>query len=148
MRTGADRRPRRAGRSGTALRLVGAAALGVSAYVHLRIALERPPLYADGQVTLSGLFLLQGLAALAVVVWVLLRGDRLAWLGFGVVALASFVALVLSVYVQIPAVGPFPTLYEPLWYPDKYVAAASAAAGVAVAVVALLLLRGPRGRSR
>lgn len=147
MSTAAGTGTQRAGRSGTVLRLLGAAALGVSAYVHLRIALERPPLYADGQVTLSGMFILQGLAALAVVAWVLVRGDRLAWLAFGVVALASLVALVLSVYVQIPAVGPFPTLYEPLWYPDKYLAAASAAAAVAVAVIAVLLLRRPRGRT-
>lgn len=145
MSTRADDRTHRAGRSGTALRLLGAAALGVSAYVHLRIALERPPLYAAGQVTVSGLFLLQGLAALAVVVWVLVRGDRLAWLGFGAVALVSLVALVLGSYVQLPAVGPIPAVYDPDWYPDKYLAAASAAVAVAVAVVALLRIRGHRG---
>lgn len=122
------------------LALLGALTLGYSAYLHVRIAVERPPLFADGQVTLSGLFIAQATAAMVVVLWVLLRRSTLAWLAFGAVAAGSLGALVLSVYVQIPSVGPFPVIYEPFWYQDKYLAAASAAAAGLVALVALVAL--------
>ncbi len=128
---------RRAGRTGLGLRLLGALALGYSAYLHFRIAAGRPPLFADGQVTLSGLFVAQAVAATVVSLWVLVRGTRLAWSAFGAVALASLAALVASVYVQIPSIGPFPLIYEPIWYTDKYLAAGAAAVAVLVALVAL-----------
>ena len=128
-------------RSGRVLRVIGAIALGYSGYLHLRIALERPPLFADGQVTLSGIFIAQAVAAAVVVIWVLVRGDLLSWLAFGAVALGSLAALVLSVYVRVPAIGPFPELYEPIWYADKYLAAAAAAVASVVALVAVLSLR-------
>lgn len=136
-----DRASQRTTRARTALRVMGAVALGYSGYLHLRIALERPPLFADGQVSLSGLFLAQAVAAAVVVVWVLVRGDLVSWLAFGAVAVGSLAALVLSVYVRIPAVGPFPELFEPLWYADKYLAAAAAAVASVVALVAVLSLR-------
>jgi hypothetical protein len=135
-----DHPTRRTARTGMALRVIGALALGYSGYLHLRIALERPPLFADGQVTLSGLFIAQAVAAAVVVLWVLLRGDLLAWLAFGAVALGSLVALVTSVYVQIPSVGPFPPIYEPIWYLDKNLAAVSAALASLVALVAVISL--------
>ena len=131
------------------LRVLGALALGCSAWVHARIAAGRPPLVADGEVTLSGLFVAQAVAATLVVVWVLAAGSRLAWLAFGLVALGSFAALLLSVYVRIPSIGPFPVIYEPVWYADKYLAAASAAVAVVVAAVALALATArPRTRGR
>ncbi|MGV8965843.1 MAG: hypothetical protein ACOH2F_06150 [Cellulomonas sp.] len=122
-------------------RLLGAVTLGYSAYLHARIAVERPPLFADGQVTLSGLFIAQATAATLVVFWVLVRPSVLAWLAFGAVAAGSLGALVLSVYVQVPSFGPFPVIYEPYWYQDKYLAAASAAAAVLVALVSVIRLR-------
>jgi hypothetical protein len=128
---------RRAGRTGLGLRILGALALGYSAYLHFRIAAERPPLFADGQVTLSGLFVAQAVAASVVSLWVLLRGRRLAWLAFTLVALGSLAALVASVYIQIPSIGPFPVIYEPLWYTDKYLAAGAAAVASLVGLVAI-----------
>ncbi|RYV49550.1 hypothetical protein [Pengzhenrongella frigida] len=121
--------------------MLGALTLGDSAYLHSRIAVERPPLFADGQVTLSGLFVAQASAAALVVIWVVVRPSVVAWLAFGAVAAGSLGALVLSVYVQVPSIGPFPVIYEPLWYQDKYLATASAAAAVLVALVALVWLR-------
>lgn len=123
------------------LRVVGAVALGYSGYLHLRIALDRPPLVADGQVSLSGLFVAQAVAVAVVVVWVLVRGTVLSWLVFAAVAMGSAAALVLSVYVRIPAIGPFPELYEPLWYLDKYLAGIAAMIASVVALLAVLRLR-------
>lgn len=123
------------------LGLLGAVTLGYSAYLHARIALDRPPLFADGQVTLSGLFIAQATAAMLVAIGVLVRRSALAWLAFGAVAAGSLGALVLSVYVKVPSFGPFPVIYEPFWYQDKNLAAASAAAAVLVALVALVRMR-------
>ncbi len=127
--------PRR--RTGIVLRVLGVVALGVSAFVHIDIASSRP-LVADGQITLMGLFMAQGVVAAIVALWVLVRGDTLAWLAVGAFGLASLAALVLSVYVEIPSIGPFPTIYEPVWYTDKYVAAAAAGAAAIIALVALV----------
>jgi hypothetical protein len=122
------------------LRWLAAVALAVSAYLHWDLA--RSPYYADGQITLSGLFLAQAVVAALVAVWVALRGETLALLAALAVAAGSLVALVLSVYVRVPSIGPFPVLYEPLWYGEK-VAAAVAAAVASVAALAALALRRP-----
>src|SRR5215218_11210054 len=89
---------RRTDRTGLILRVVGALALGFSAYLHARIASDAPPLFEDGGVTLSGLFVAQAVAATVVSLWVLVQGSRLAWLAFGAVALASLSALLLSTW--------------------------------------------------
>jgi hypothetical protein len=122
------------------LRVLGAITLGFSAYLHYDIA-RGTQLYADGQITLTGLFMAQAVVGALVVLWVLARGDLLAWLAFGAVAAASLAALLLSSVVQIPAIGPFPIIYDPTWYTEKYLAAASAGAACLVALVALLGLR-------
>ena len=56
-----------------------------------------------------------------------------AFTAAAVVAAASFLALVVSTYVQLPAFGPFPVLYEPVWYADKVVAAVAAAVALLAA---------------
>jgi hypothetical protein len=56
--------------------------------------------------------------------WLLLRRrDRLPLVAALAVGLASTAAVVLSVYVRVPALGPLPELYEPVWYRDKAVSA-------------------------
>ena len=114
--------------TGPVLRLLTAAALAVSAYVHLD--LSSSPYAAGGQVTLGALFLGQAVVAAAVALWVAARPSRASYGAAAVVAAASWLALVLSTYVRLPSVGPFPVLYEPVWYADKVVAAV--AAGIAV----------------
>jgi hypothetical protein len=118
-----------------AVRLVTAAALAVSAYVH--VDLSSSPYFAGGQLTLGALFLGQAVVAAVVALWVAVRPSRAAYAAAAVVAAASFLALVLSTYVQLPAVGPFPVLYEPFWYADKVVAAVAAAVALLAAAVGL-----------
>src|SRR5688572_7670190 len=137
MSTPSTSTTRRTDRTGLALRVIGALALGYSAYLHFRIATDRPPLFADGQVTLSGLFIAQAVAATIVSLWVLMQGARIAWLAFGAVAVGSLVALLMSVYVEIPSIGPFPAIYEPIWYTDKVLAAVAAGVATLTALVAL-----------
>jgi len=123
--------------AGLALRLLTAAALAVSAYVHLD--LSSSPYWAAGELTLGALFLGQAGVAAAVAVWVLARPSRGSYAAAAVVAAASLGALVLSTCVRLPQVGPFPVLYEPFWYADKVVAAT--AAGVALVAAAAGLAR-------
>ena len=123
--------------TGVAVRLLTAAALAVSAYVHHD--LSSSPWYAGGQLTLGALFLGQAVVAAVVALWVAVRPSRAAYAAAAVVAAASFAALVLSTYVRLPSVGPFPVLYEPVWYADKVVAAITA--GVALLGAAAGLAR-------
>jgi hypothetical protein len=134
----------RTDRTGLALRVLGALALGYSAYLHARIASDSTPLAADGEIRLSGLFVAQAVAAVIVSLWVLVQGSRLAWLAFAVVAIGSFAAVVLTTYVTLPGIGPLPEIHDPVWYQDKVLAAVSAGVASLVAIVALVTARRAR----
>jgi hypothetical protein len=121
--------------TGLVVRLLTAAALAVSAYVH--VDLSSSPWYAGGQLTLGALFLGQAVVAAAVALWVGLRPSRAAYAAAAVVAAVSLLALVLSTYVRLPQVGPFPVLYEPVWYADKVVAAVAAGVALPAALAGL-----------
>lgn len=125
-----------------ALRGATAASLGVSAYLH--VVLAQGPLLRASQVTVAGLFLAQAAAATTGALAVLLRPAPVAWVLAALVGLGSLAALVLSVYVQIPAFGPIPSLYEPAWYSDKVLAAASAAVAAGCALAGLVRARARR----
>ena len=123
------------------VRLVVAVGLAVSAFVHLDLAATY-----DGigeQVTVGDLFRAQGvLAALAAVAVVALRRPTVLVLAL-LVAVASTAAVVMSVFVRIPALGPLPELYEPVWYASKVVSAVATAVS-AVAAAGLLAYRRSR----
>ncbi len=121
--------------AGTAVRLLTAVALAVSAYVHLD--LSSAPYGAGGQLTLAALFLAQAVVAALVALWVAVRPGRVAYAVAAGVAAASFLALVLSTYVRLPSVGPFPVLYEPVWYADKALAAVAAGTALVAALAGL-----------
>ena len=117
-----------------------AASLGASAYLH--VVLAQGPLLSDGRLTVAGLFLAQAAAATTGALAVLLRPARAVWVLALLVGLGSLAALVLSVYVQVPALGPLPSLYEPMWYGDKLLAATSAGVAAAGASAGLVRARG------
>jgi peptidoglycan/LPS O-acetylase OafA/YrhL len=127
-------------------RLVAVSALVVVAGVHLRLA----PGYAliGEQVTLGDLFRAQAFVCGLVAIALLLHPRRPVWLAAAVVALASLVAVVLTTYVAVPAFGPFPRVFEPVWYGEKVLAAVSAGAGLAAALLGLLLSGASQGRRR
>ncbi len=119
------------------LRAVAAAGLLVSAYIHLRLA----PGYSliGEQITEGTLFRAQAVAAVLAAVVLLIRRGRLPWVPGALVAAGSLVALVGSVYVQVPAIGPFPLIYEPVWYPEKVVAVLAAAIALLAGVAGVSL---------
>lgn len=119
-----------------------AAALVVTGAVHLDLAGSYDS--QGEQVTVGALFRLQGVLALALAGWLLVRRRaRAPELASLLLAAASTAAVVLSVYVPLPAVGPFPELYEPVWYDRKALSAVASALAVLLAL-GLLVHRGRR----
>ena len=116
-----------------AVRLLAAAALVVSAYVHGRLALDvgmGGPLLARGHLFAAHAVLTALIAA------ALLVRDNRAWLMAVVLSAFGLAAILASVYRPLPAVGPFPGIDEPTWLLNK-----ALAAFVEVTVIALWLIR-------
>ena len=65
---------------------------------------------------------------------------RRALLIAAVVALSAFAAVVLSVYIQLPQVGPIPAMYEPLWFFEKTVSAVAEGIAGVLAIVGFFLV--------
>ncbi|WP_258805728.1 hypothetical protein [Pseudarthrobacter sp. NS4] len=128
------------------LRAGAAAGLVVSAVVHVQLA----PGYqqaAPGGIGQGTLFLVQAGAAALAAVFVLLKGSRTAFAAAAVVALSSLAAVILYRYVQVPAIGPLPSMYEPVWYTAKVITAVAEAAAGALAVAGYALLHKSRAGS-
>lgn len=117
------------------LRLAVIAALVVDAVVHLRLAADYQLGYPQG-VGGGTLFRLAAAAALVVAVALLLTGRRLAYLAAALVLGGACAAAVLYTYVDVPAIGPVPSLYEPVWYRAKALSAAVEGVGALLALLA------------
>lgn len=77
----------------------------------------------------------------------LATGRRLAY-GFAALAAASALGpVLLYTYVQVPALGPIPSMYDPAWYPAKTLSAVAEAAALVLALLAILALPGKPSRS-
>jgi len=117
-------------------------ALALTGGVHLDLAGSYDAI--GEQISVGALFRVQAVVALLTGLWLLAqRTARPPVLAALLLAVLSTLAVVLSVYVRLPALGPLPELYEPVWYAEKAVAAV--AAGVAAALALLLLSRGRSG---
>lgn len=122
------------------LRALTAAALLVDAGVHIHLA----PGYQAGSPQGIGqgtLFLLESAAAALAALAVLLRGSRAAYAFALLVALSAFAAVVFYRYVDLPAFGPFPAMYEPVWYFEKAASAVAEGAGAVLAGIGLARTR-------
>ncbi|MEO7449346.1 MAG: hypothetical protein ABI336_13825 [Humibacillus sp.] len=121
------------------LRVVVAASLTVDAVVHLRLASGYQQADAGG-IGSGNLFRIEAVAALVVAVWVLWRGSRLALLSAFAVGFSAAVAVVLYRYVNIPAFGPLPAMYEPIWFLEKSLSAVFEGLAAVAALAALVVL--------
>lgn len=120
-----------------ALRVLTALALFIDAGVHIYLA----PGYqaaSPGGIGQGNLFYLESAAAVLAALWVLFRGSRASFALALVVALSAFVAVVLYRYVDIPAFGPFPAMYEPVWFFEKSLSAVAEGAGALLAAVGVV----------
>ena len=95
------------------------------------------------RLTVGDLFRAQGVVSLLVATAVVTVRRRLVLLAAVLVAAASTAAVVSSVYLRVPALGPLPELYEPVWYTEKFVSATATAVAVLVGSAALLRRRAP-----
>lgn len=119
-------------------RLVTAAGLAIDAYVHFDLASQ----YAEsgGTINEGVLFRVEAVVAVLVAVAVIATG-RLAVLLAGLVVAASALAVMLvSRYVDIGPIGPFPSLYDPVWFPEKMLAAYAEGAATVTALAGVILL--------
>lgn len=124
-----------------ALRVLTAVALLIDAGVHIHLA----PGYqaaSSGGIGQGTLFLLEAAAAILAALYVLLRGSRTAYAVAFVVALSAFAAAVTYRYIDIPAFGPFPAMYDPTWFFEKSLCTVAEAAGAVLAAVGFA--RAPR----
>lgn len=110
--------PRRPNPVEVGLRGVTAAGLLVDAVIHLQLA-SRYQLAAPGGIGQGNLFRIEAVAAILGALYVLARGSRPAYAITLLVAASAFGAVVLYRYVNVPALGPIPSMYEPLWFAKK-----------------------------
>ena len=127
------------------LRTVTVLALLVDALVHLHLA-PGYQLSAPGGIGAGTLFRLEAAVALAAAVWVLVRGTRTSYAAAFLVAVSALGAVLLYRYVNVPMLGPLPSMYEPVWFAEKAYSAVAEAIAAVVAGVAVLSM-GPRLRT-
>ncbi|UUL75543.1 hypothetical protein NG819_15255 [Pseudarthrobacter sp. Fe7] len=134
-------RPLRSSAACLVLRVLAAAALAVDAAIHFRFApgyqSAAPEGFGEGN-----LFLAEALTAAVAGLYVLIRGSRPAWVLALLTAGGGLAVLVLYRYIDIPAFGPFPAMYEPVWFIDKTLTATAQAIATLLAATALLVQRG------
>lgn len=114
--------------------LVTVAGLAVDAYVHLSLAGRYDAVRAT--VSQGELFRAEGIAAILAALLLLVRPGRVTAAIAALVAGGGLAALLLYRYVDVGQLGPFPNMYEPLWYAKK----TWSMVGEAVATVAALML--------
>lgn len=135
---------RRTDRLGLVLAVLVAVGLVVDAVVHLRLAsgyqLGQPDGIGEGN-----LFRIEAAAALLAAVYVLVRRSRVSFLVAAAIGLGGVVVVVLYRYVDVPAVGPLPSMYEPVWFFQKSLSALAEGAAGALALVGAA--RGRRSRA-
>lgn len=122
------------------LRLLVAAALIVSGVIHLQLASGFQQAAPDS-IGGGNVFRIQAAVAVLSGLYVLLRGTSRAFLLAALVALASLAAVLLYRYVQVPTIGPIPSMYEPVWYTTKTITAMAEGLALILAVVGYRLSR-------
>lgn len=130
------------GRGELVVRLVVVLGLAVDAYVHLRLA-PLMELAAPGGIGGGNLFRMQAAFA-GLVALLLLVLPR--WWTYGLAVVAALSALgpaLLYHFVEVPAIGPIPSMHDPLWSREKVVSivAEALAAGFALWGMALTSAR-------
>ena len=125
-----------------ALALIVAAGLAVDAYVHLHLA-SSYALVRTSTVSQATLFRLEGIAAILAAAAVLVRPNRVTASVAFIVGAAGAAAVLIYTNTDPGRIGPFPDMYEPVWYTDK---SNSLIGEVIAAAAAVLLFVVPSGK--
>lgn len=102
------------------VRAVVVLGLAVDSFVHLRMA-PVMDIAAPGGIGGGNLFRIQGALAGATALLLLLLPR---WWTYGIAVLVALSALgpvLLYHFVDVPPIGPIPSMYDPLWSPEKVV---------------------------
>jgi hypothetical protein len=126
-----------------AARLVTAAGLGIDAFVHADLA----SIYAEGGGAINEgvLFRVEAVLAALTAIAVILTGRRLAFLAALVVSASALALMLISRYTDLGTLGPFPDLYDPVWFPEKLWAAFGEGAAALAALTGVIVC-GVRGK--
>ncbi|MBT2538467.1 hypothetical protein [Arthrobacter sp. ISL-69] len=128
------------------VRVCIATALVISAVIHIQLAPDYQQAAPAG-IGQGTLFLIQGSAAVLAAAFVLLKGSRTAFAAAAMVGVSSLAAVILYRYVRVPALGPLPSMYEPVWYAAKVVTAVAEATAGGLALTGYALLHKARRQS-
>jgi len=120
------------------VRLAVVVALAIDAVVHYRLA-DTIQLAAPGGIGGGTLFRIQATAAVLAALFVLVTGSRAAYALAGLVALSALGAVLLYAFVDVPAIGPIPAMYDPTWYFEKTLSAVAEGVGALLAAVGFML---------
>jgi hypothetical protein len=121
-----------------ALRFLAAVGLVVDAVIHLRLAGQYDPV-TSGTISQGGLFRLEAVAAILAAVLMVAMRRRATDLFALSVAAGGVVAVLLYRYVEVGAIGPIPSMYEPIWYAEKTLSLAAQVVAAAAAAAVLVL---------
>ena len=100
------------------LRIVTAAGLAVDAYVHADLASSYD--FTHASISQGTLFRIEAGAASLAALLLIVAGKRLlTWAFAFLVAAGGLAAVMVYRYIDVGAFGPFPDMYEPLWYTEK-----------------------------
>ena len=126
-----------------ALSILVAAALAVSAYVHLDLASLYSQNKAGGTVSQGLLFRVQGVVSIVLAVALVALGRRfpLLFLLCALLLLGSVGAVVLYHYVDVGKILFLPDMYEPIWFGKKTLSAFVEGAGALLAIVGAFVAR-------
>jgi hypothetical protein len=136
--------PRSPGPAAVALlRLITVAGLGIDAWVHLDLAST----YSEAQAPVSEgvLFRAEAVLALLAALAVIVSARRLSFLAGLAVSASALTLMLVSRYADLGSLGPFPDLYDPVWFAEKLWAACGEAVA-SMACLAGILLLGYRAR--
>lgn len=123
------------------LRILIAGGLAIDAVTHLQLAANYQRA-APGGIGQGNLFRIQAAAAIIVALYVLFRGSRASYVVAAIVGLTAVAAVLLYRYVDVPAIGPIPSMYEPVWFFEKTLSAVAEGVSGILALIGAGTLRG------
>jgi hypothetical protein len=122
-----------------ALIVIVVAGLTIDAYVHFNLA-SNYELIKTRTLSQADLFRIEGAVAIAAALLLLLRPRRYTAAIAAIVAGSALLVLLVYRYNDIGRLGPIPSMYEPIWYTKKTVAAYAEGAALIAAVALLSVL--------
>ena len=125
---------------GIVLRLLVAAGLAADAYVHWVYAPDMAGV-EGGSIGGDLLFQIQAVVAAIAGLLVLVRARRWTYAIAFLVAASAVGALLLYYKVDVGALGPLPSMYEPVWYTEKTISLVGEGIATLAALIGFFTVR-------